>query len=63
MTLPTTYDTDLQCFLRTFNIWFELEGKAYEVQIKARHWLEAEDMLLAIRNTGAIHSELIEVVA
>jgi hypothetical protein len=60
--MTPTYDTDLGQFLRTFNIRFEYDGKVFETPIKAVTWLEAEDMLDAIKATGMINSELIEII-
>lgn len=57
-----TYDTDLGQFLRTFNIRYVMNDKLYEVQFKTTTWLEAENMLHAIKKTGIVHSELLEVI-
>ena len=62
MTQPTTYDPDLGVFLRTFNIRYYILFQPYEVQIKAKSWQQAEQMLKAIKSNGVVYSELVEVI-
>jgi hypothetical protein len=62
MTQPTTYDPEAGVFYRTFNIRFEYDGKVFETPIKAVTWLDAEYMLDAIKATGMINNELIEII-
>lgn len=60
--MTPTYDTDLGQFLRTFNIRYTYDSKTFEVAIKALTWLEAEEMLDAIKENGMVNNELIEVI-
>lgn len=60
--MTPTYDPDLGQFLRTFNIRYTYGSKTFEVSIKAPTWLEAEEMLDAIKENGTVHNELIEVI-
>ena len=61
MTQPTHYDPDLGLFLRTYNIAYEFDGGVFEAQIKAKNWDTAEAMLAAIKASGVVYSELVEV--
>lgn len=60
--MTPTYDPDLGQYLRTFNVRYTYDGKIFEVAIKALTWLEAEEMLDAIKESGMVNNELIEVI-
>ena len=61
-TCSPQYDHDLGQYLRTFNIRYTYGSKTFEVAIKALTWLEAEEMLDAIKENGMVNNELVEAI-